>query len=99
MDIHHANHLTVLLSVCENLFRVCGFASDIWRCETGVVDGDEYDIRAFFPGQPFKKNGERTAVCTPSIKGAAATARHGVGMWFLLLSASLIWLMLEFSEG
>ena len=70
---------------------MCGFASDIWRCETDVVDGeDAYDLRAFFPGQPFKKNDERNAVCTPSIKGAAATTRHGVWMWTLLLSASLI---------
>ncbi|KAL7443646.1 hypothetical protein ACHAXH_009505, partial [Discostella pseudostelligera] len=83
--------LPVCQSVCENLFRVCGFASEIWRCEMDVVDGeDAYDIRAFFPGQPFKKNDERTAVCTPSIKGAAATTRHGVGMWILPLSASLV---------
>jgi hypothetical protein len=61
-----------------------------------VVDGeDAYDIRAFFPGQPFKKNDERTAVCTPSIKGAAATTRHGVGMWILPLSASLVWLVID----
>ena len=86
--------------MCENLFRVCGFARDIWRCETDIVDGeDSYDIRAFFPGQPFRKNDERNAVCTPSIEGAATTTRHGVGMWSVLFAATLFWLMIEINDG
>jgi len=70
--------LPMCQSACENLFRVCNFASDMWRCDADVVDGDdEYDIRAFFPGQPFiqneyyPKSNEPLPVCTPSIKGMA----------------------------
>ena len=77
-------------SVCENLFRVCGFASDLWRCETGVVDGEDEDIRAFFPGQPFIRNEyhsktkEPLAVCTPAIKGAASS-RQAMKWWPCIL--------------
>lgn len=88
------------ISVCENLFRACGFATDIWRCDTDVIDGnDSFDIKAFFPGQPFKKNDKRSVVCTPSIKGAAATARLGVRMWSVLLSAGLLWSMNDFNDA
>lgn len=86
--------LPMCQSVCENLFRVCGFASDIWRCEADVIDGeDEYDLRTFFPGQPFTRNefqpksNEPKAVCTPSIKGAAQS-RHGGVTWIHLLISS-----------
>ncbi|KAL3801115.1 hypothetical protein HJC23_002408 [Cyclotella cryptica] len=79
-------------SACENMFRVCKFAPDLWRCGADVVDGDdEYDIRAFFPGQPFKKNeflpksdGEPRAVCTPSIKGSGHE-KFGMGAWLALI--------------
>ena len=69
---------------------MCGFASDIWRCETDVIDGEgEYDTRSFFPGQPFARNeyypksNEPIAVCTPSIRGAA-TSRHGSHVQWML---------------
>ena len=83
-------------SVCENLFRVCGFASDLWRCETDVIDGEDEDVRAFFPGQPFIRNEyhsktkEPLAVCTPAIKGAAPS-QHGHIEWlpFMLLVVSV----------
>jgi hypothetical protein len=81
--------------VCENLFRVCGFESDIWRCETDVVDGqDKNDMRTFFPGQPFRHNEELIAVCTPSIKGAAARLEGGIFwsrlFYFLLFFSCLM---------
>mmetsp|Transcript_25604 Transcript_25604/g.40203 ORF Transcript_25604/g.40203 Transcript_25604/m.40203 type:complete len:247 (-) Transcript_25604:49-789(-) len=82
-------------SACENMFRVCGFEQDLWRCDEDIVDGaDEWDMRAFFPGQPFRKNeferkGEPIAVCTPSIRGSASKSRTslviGVGMTGLTL--------------
>lgn len=89
-DDFFEDSLPLCQSACENLFRVCGFESDLWRCEAGVVHGDsEYDIRAFFPGQPFRKNeflpksnGEPKTVCTPSIKGSASVI--GVRVWFVL---------------
>jgi hypothetical protein len=71
--------LPLCQSTCENMFRVCGFEQDLWRCTEGIVDGeDEWNTRAFFPGQPFRKNefesgGQPKAVCTPSIRGAACT--------------------------
>jgi len=71
--------LPLCQSACENMFRVCGFEQDVWRCGEDIVDGnDEWTTRAFFPGQPFRKNefergGEPKAVCTPSIRGAAST--------------------------
>jgi hypothetical protein len=77
--------LPLCQSACENMFRVCGFASDIWRCQAVVVDGDEkYDAKAFFPGQPFARNSdsEAKAVCTPSIKGAGSSRS---GHWSRLL--------------
>ena len=80
--------LPLCQSACENLFRVCKFESDLWRCEADVVHGDsEYDIRALFPGQPFKKNefenndGRPKAVCTPSIKGSGS------------IRASILWIV------
>ena len=86
--------LPLCQSACENLFRVCGFATDIWRCDVNVVDGEEdggEDTRAFFPGQPFQKNefypkrsGDPKAVCTPSIKGSAHS-RGGVRAWRTVL--------------
>jgi hypothetical protein len=84
--------LPLCQSACENLFRVCNFETDLWRCETDVVHGDdEYDIRAFFPGQPLAKNeflpnsdGEPKAVCTPSIKGSGP-GRFGMGAWWVLV--------------
>ena len=86
--------LPMCQSACENLFRVCNIASDMWRCDADVVDGnDEYDIRAFFPGQPFTQNeyypksNEPLPVCTPSIKGAAVPRYkcQVVKWWYLLL--------------
>jgi hypothetical protein len=77
--------LPMCQSACENMFRVRGFASDIWRCQVDVVDGDEkYDAKAFFPGQPFARNSdsEGKAVCTPSIKGAGSSLS---GYWSHLL--------------
>jgi hypothetical protein len=71
--------LPMCQSPCENMFRVCGFDLDLWRCNEDIVDGDdEWNLRAFFPGQPFRKNefergGEPKVVCTPSIKGSADT--------------------------
>ena len=75
--------LPICASACENMFRVCGFEKDLWRCEVDVVDGEEeveWNIEAFFPGQPFRKNefkrgGEPSTVCTPSVRGGASTAR------------------------
>ena len=91
--------LPLCQSVCENLFRVCGFESDIWRCEADIVDGDnEYDLRTFFPGQPFTRNEfypkskEPVAVCTPSIKGGASSRLNlafGFMFWFLMSVAFL----------
>jgi len=77
-------------SVCQNLFRVCGFASDLWRCETDVADGEDEDIRALFPGQPFIRNEyhpktkEPIAVCTPAIKGAASS-QYDMKWWSYML--------------
>ena len=72
--------LPMCQSSCENLFSVCGFASDLWRCEADVVDGnDDYDLKAFFPGQPFRRNEfqakgkEPLSMCTPSIKGGGGS--------------------------
>ena len=88
-DEFFEDSLPLCQSACENLFRVCGHEKDLWRCEAGVVHGDsEYDIRAFFPGQPFQRNeflprsNEPKAVCTPSIKGSASVI--GMGVWFVL---------------
>ena len=44
--------LPMCQSACENMFRVCGFALDIWRCQAG---DEKYDANAFFPGQPFAR--------------------------------------------
>jgi len=69
--------LPLCQSACENMFRACGFKSDLWRCDEDIVDGeDEWSVKAFFPGQPFRRNefgrgGHPEAVCTPSIKGSA----------------------------
>mmetsp|Transcript_11296 Transcript_11296/g.20728 ORF Transcript_11296/g.20728 Transcript_11296/m.20728 type:complete len:259 (+) Transcript_11296:128-904(+) len=88
--------LPMCQSVCENLFRVCGFASDIWRCEADIVDGEDEDTRAFFPGQPFVRNefqpksNDPKAVCTPSIKGAASS-RHGFS-WAPLLLVNFVFI-------
>ena len=71
--------LPICQSACENMFRVCGFEKDLWRCDEDVIDGnDEWSLRSFFPGQPFRKNefergGVPVAVCTPSIRGSAPT--------------------------
>lgn len=73
--------LPLCQSACQNMFSVCGFSKDLWRCDEDIVDGnDEWDVEAFFPGQPFRKNefergGEPTAVCTPSIRGSASSFR------------------------
>lgn len=91
-----------VLPACENLFRVCGFASDIWRCEAGLASGeDEYDLRAFFPGQPLvsnqfhPKSGDPIEMCTPSIKGAAFSRWTCVWPYlvvFIALLCSAAWL-------
>ncbi|KAL9189140.1 hypothetical protein ACHAXT_011630 [Thalassiosira profunda] len=82
--------LPMCTSSCENLFRVCGLESDLWRCEEDVIDPeDDYDSFTFFPGQPFVRNefepksNNPVAVCTPSIKGASPP-RHGGGSLVLL---------------
>lgn len=56
-------------SVCENFFKSCGYAKDLWRCgrskyfngyapESPIVDisGNVSYLRDYFPGQPFRKN-------------------------------------------
>ncbi len=69
--------LPLCQSACKNMFRACGFKSDLWRCDEEIVDGEEeWSVKAFFPGQPFRKNafergGNPKAVCTPSVKGSA----------------------------
>ncbi|KAL7550820.1 hypothetical protein ACHAWF_014030 [Thalassiosira exigua] len=85
--------LPMCQSACENLFRVCGFASDLWRCEAEIVDGlEEYDLSTFFPGQPFARNefhpksNDPVAVCTPSIKGAAHSVQGHGNLIFTLLA-------------
>lgn len=68
---------------------------DMWQ---DIVDGnDEWTTRAFFPGQPFRKNefdrgGEPKAVCTPSIRGPAST--FGVSLVINAGVASLVLLFL-----
>jgi hypothetical protein len=92
--------LPLCQSACENLFRVCRMESDLWRCETDVVHGDdEYDVRGFFPGQPFRENefipksdGEPRGVCTPSIKGSASVLGVGVG-YVCMLAATCHWMV------
>ena len=85
--------LQMCTSACENLFRVCGFKSDLWRCEEDVIDPeDDYDSFTFFPGQPFVRNefqpksNEPVAVCTPSIKGASPP-RYGGRLPFVLAAS------------
>lgn len=83
----HDVALPMCQSACENLFRNCQIDNELWRCQVGVVDGqeDEYSRFGFFPGEPFAKNefvdGKRepAAVCTPSIKGGA-TGMVGTGI-------------------
>lgn len=71
--------LPLCQSACQNMFRVCNFEQDLWRCDEDIIEGnDEWDVKAFFPGQPFRKNefergGEPKAVCTPSIRGSASS--------------------------
>lgn len=86
-------------SVCENFFRVCGFESDLWRCNN-LIDNDDFNSQPkaeahLFPGAPFKANenvkGRPRDVCTPSIKGAGSTAHlsHVVIVCSLFLLALL----------
>lgn len=91
-DEFFENSLPLCQSACENFFRACKFETDLWRCEADVVHGDnEYDIRAYFPGQPFTKNAfvpksnTPLPICTPSIKGDASSI--GIRIWFVLLLA------------
>ncbi|KAL7473363.1 hypothetical protein ACHAXS_013812 [Conticribra weissflogii] len=94
--------LPMCQSTCENMFRVCGFESDLWRCEENIIDGEydkeeaEYDDDlGFFPGQPFQKNeflpksnGDPKFVCTPSIKGSASMfKRKFVLAWTVLIAS------------
>ena len=87
--------LPMCQSVCENLFRVCGFAPDIWRCEEDVIDGNGESPRGFFPGQPFVKNtfmpktNEPMPICTPSIKGTASS-RYGISWVGIMLVSRLL---------
>ncbi|KAL7430155.1 hypothetical protein ACHAXM_002056 [Skeletonema potamos] len=75
----YQSSLPLCVSTCENMFRVCGFEQDLWPCYEDIIDGeDEWNTKAFFPGQPFRTNefesgGQPKEVCTPSIKGAAST--------------------------
>jgi hypothetical protein len=55
-------------SACENFFKSCRYAKDLWRCgkskyfngyepETPIMDqGNATYLRDYFPGQPFRKN-------------------------------------------
>lgn len=78
------------LSACENLFRVCGFPSDLWRCDTDAVDGGGRNAKGFFPGQPFSRNEftrkskDPLPTCTPSIKGAAPLPRGSLSVSVLI---------------
>ncbi|EJK50573.1 hypothetical protein THAOC_30392 [Thalassiosira oceanica] len=92
----HAEHevaLPMCQSACENLFRNCQLPQDMWRCEVDVVDGygqeDEYTSFGFFPGQPFAKNEEPVAVCTPSIKGGAGIIGPGISLIIISFLAML----------
>ena len=70
----------------------CRHSFAFLRCEADLVHGDdEYDMRSLFPGQPFKKNeflpksdSEPKPICTPSIKGSAAS--RGIGIFVLVSS-------------
>lgn len=83
-------------SVCENLFRVCGFSSDLWRCEQDLVEPeDEYGPTAssYFPGQPFARNDRDNPICTPSIKGAGPSRfRRGLLFFVSLASVVVAWI-------
>ncbi|KAL7498343.1 hypothetical protein ACHAWT_009391 [Skeletonema menzelii] len=91
--------LPLCQSACENMFRVCGFEQDLWRCDEDVIDGnDEWNTRAFFPGQPFRKNefergGVPVAVCTPSIRGSASTLVTSFVIYAGVLSLVLLFLL------
>jgi hypothetical protein len=65
-----ARSLVLCTSVCENFFRACGYAKDMWRCGDpryfggdGPEDAKDLDAngfptywRAMFPGAPFRLN-------------------------------------------
>lgn len=80
--------LPTCTSSCKNFFQTCGYEESMHRCgPTEFMNGYEKEeplegvgySRALFPGQPFqqneyhKKTGEPKIVCTPSIKGDAAS--------------------------
>lgn len=99
-DEFFEDSLPLCQSACENLFRACKFESDLWRCEADVIHGDsEYDIRALFPGQPFKKNAfipksnNPLPICTPSIKGDASSI--GMRVSFVLSLAVGVDMLVE----
>lgn len=66
-EMLYLNHLA-MFSACENFFRACQYAHDLWRCGKSkyfngysaesprYVNGNATYLRDYFPGQPFREN-------------------------------------------